>query len=47
MVNGRIYRILGKCLLISNLPGKALRTRVYIARLAVVYAVVSILSKLS
>ena len=29
-----IYRILGECLLISSLPGKALRTHVDIARLA-------------
>ena len=28
------YRILGECLLISSLPGKALRTHVDIARLA-------------
>ena len=28
------YRILGECLLISSLPGKALRTLVDIARLA-------------
>ena len=28
------YRILGKCLLISSLPGKALKTLVDIARLA-------------
>ena len=28
------YRILGECLLISSLPGKALRTYVDIARLA-------------
>ena len=32
--NDFIQRILGECLLISNLPGKALRTLVYIARLA-------------
>ena len=29
-----VYRILGECLLISSLPGKALRTHVDIARLA-------------
>ena len=29
-----IYRILGECLLISSLPGKALRTLVDIVRLA-------------
>ena len=29
-----IYRILGECLLISSLPGKALRKLVDIARLA-------------
>ena len=29
-----IYRILGECLLISSLPGKALRTLVDILRLA-------------
>ena len=28
------YRVLGECLLISSLPGKALRTLVDIARLA-------------
>ena len=32
-LDGR-YRILGECLLISNLPGKVLRMRVDIARLA-------------
>ena len=32
--NADKYRILGECLLISSLPGKALRTVVDIARLA-------------
>ena len=34
-----IERILGECLLISSLPGKALNTLVDIARLAEIYGI--------